>query len=111
MKEPLQTLLLLLCDLCGDRPGLHHGPGPACGANSVMQRGKIRIRCGGGGGRVWESFGADLGEPVFAQRQTAGVAKSGGRGCEHVCVLSAQESGDLWGRLLSSSQGRFLWMN
>lgn len=60
---------------------------------------------------MWESFGADLGEPVFAQRQTAGVAKSDGRGCECVCVLSAQESGDLWGRLLSSSQGRFLWMN
>lgn len=60
---------------------------------------------------MWESFGADLGEPVFAQRQTAGVAKSDGRGCERVCVLSAQESGDLWGRLLSSSQGRFLWMN
>lgn len=29
------------------------------------------------------------GEPAFAQRQTAGVAKSDERGCERVCVLSS----------------------
>lgn len=51
------------------------------------------------------------GEPAFAQRQTAGVAKSDGRGCERVCVPSSQRSSDLLGWPLSSSQGRFLWMN
>lgn len=84
-----------------------HGPGPARGNRSVMHRGGKEEDAAAEEG-CGNHPGPTPGEPAFAQRQTAGVAKSDGRGCERVCVPSVQRSGDLSGRPLSSSQGRFL---
>lgn len=113
-KIILQTVVGLCCccrqvRFVGQRVRVtSQDPGPAPGARSMKHKGGERRRCGGRG-RVWEPSGAAPEEPAFAQRQTAGVAKSNGRGCEQACVLSAQWNSDLAGPLLSSSQGRFLW--